>query len=230
MIHTHPFWLSSWTGFFIAQFYRRFNQQLAGRITSTAKAWQAPLSNLPRHYHSGDIKESIMSKRNPTKPPSRSCLKRSSVPTGKPVDISLETSYQSPNPRHRMGTLEDWKRLGLDTEEEFIILLWLKREAWKFQWGGGGMLIVPLGGSSNTIPKNKGGALSIWALVCEEIPIRYQTTFVLKKTQNNKYPSFSLFLLKISINWECEYQRRVGFNEGRDLLVIRKKDNPIVNL
>ena len=47
--------------------YRRFNQQLSGRNTSTAKAWQAPLPNLPRHKHSGDLKESIMEKLIPTR-------------------------------------------------------------------------------------------------------------------------------------------------------------------
>ena len=66
-----------------------------------------------------------MSKRKPKKRIEKKLLKkqkRSLVPTGKPVDISLETSYKSPNPRHLMGTLEDWKRLDLD-EEELIIFL-----------------------------------------------------------------------------------------------------------
>ena len=66
-----------------------------------------------------------MSKRKPKKRIVKKLLKkqkRSLVPNGKPVDISLETSYKSPNPRHQMATPEEWKELGLD-EEELIIFL-----------------------------------------------------------------------------------------------------------
>jgi hypothetical protein len=63
-----------------------------------------------------------MSKRNPTKPTSRSCSKRSSVPKGKPVDISLEKKVKLPENCHLL-TLKEQQELGLDTEEEFIIFL-----------------------------------------------------------------------------------------------------------
>jgi len=63
-----------------------------------------------------------MSKRNPTKPTSRSKSKRSSVPNGKPVDISLEKKVKLPENCHLL-TPNEWKELGLDTEEEFIIFL-----------------------------------------------------------------------------------------------------------
>ena len=63
-----------------------------------------------------------MSKRNPTKPTSRSKSKRSSVPNGKPVDISLEKKVKLPENFHLL-TPNEYKELGLDTEEEFIIFL-----------------------------------------------------------------------------------------------------------
>ena len=63
-----------------------------------------------------------MSKRNPTKPTSRSKSKRSSVPNGKPVDISLEKKVKLPENCHWL-TLKEQQALGLDTEEEFIIFL-----------------------------------------------------------------------------------------------------------
>jgi hypothetical protein len=40
----------------------QLNYSIAGPNKSTAKAWQAPLPNLPRHKHSGDIKEPIMAR------------------------------------------------------------------------------------------------------------------------------------------------------------------------
>ena len=63
-----------------------------------------------------------MSKRNPTKPTSRSKSKRSLVPNGKPVDISLEKKVKLPENCHLL-TLKEQQELGLDTEEEFIIFL-----------------------------------------------------------------------------------------------------------
>ena len=66
-----------------------------------------------------------MSKRKPKKRISKKLFKkqkRSLVPNGKPVDISKEKNFQFSNPRHRLGTEEDWKKLGLD-EEELIIFL-----------------------------------------------------------------------------------------------------------
>ena len=63
-----------------------------------------------------------MSKRNPTKPTSRSKSKRSSVPNGTPVDISLEKKVKLPENCHLL-TPKEYKELGLDTEEEFIIFL-----------------------------------------------------------------------------------------------------------
>ncbi len=62
-----------------------------------------------------------MSKRNPTKPTSRSKSKRSSVPNGKPVDISLEKTVKLPENFSWM-TAQERKELGLD-EEELIIFL-----------------------------------------------------------------------------------------------------------
>ena len=63
-----------------------------------------------------------MSKRNPIKPTPRSSSKRSSVPNGKPVDISLEKKVKLPENCHWL-TLKEQQELGLDTEEEFIIFL-----------------------------------------------------------------------------------------------------------
>ena len=62
-----------------------------------------------------------MSKRNPTKPTSRSCSKRSSVPNGKPVDISLEKKVKLPENFYQIDE-KVRKELGLD-EEELIIFL-----------------------------------------------------------------------------------------------------------
>ncbi|MGYP001279975428 len=63
-----------------------------------------------------------MSKRNPTKPTSRSKSKRFLDPKRKLADISQEKNFKFSNPRHRLATPEDLKKFGLD-EEEFIIFL-----------------------------------------------------------------------------------------------------------
>ena len=66
-----------------------------------------------------------MSKRKPKKRIVKKLLKkqkRSSVPNGKPVDVSQEKNLKFSNPRHRWATPEERKELGLD-EEELIIFL-----------------------------------------------------------------------------------------------------------
>ena len=66
-----------------------------------------------------------MSKRKPKKRISKKLFKkqkRSLVPNGKPVDISLEKKVKLPENFHLL-TPNEYKELGLDTEEEFIIFL-----------------------------------------------------------------------------------------------------------
>ena len=63
-----------------------------------------------------------MSKRNPTKPTSRSSSKRFLDPKRKLADISLEKKVKLPENFHLL-TPNEYKELGLDTEEEFIIFL-----------------------------------------------------------------------------------------------------------
>jgi len=70
------------------------------------------------------MKESIMSKRKPKKRISKKLFKkqkRSLVPNGKPVDISLEKTVKLPENFSWM-TAQERKELGLD-EEELIIFL-----------------------------------------------------------------------------------------------------------
>jgi len=55
-------------------------------------------------------------------PVSGSATPSSSVPNGKPVDISLEKKVKLPENCHWL-TLKEQQELGLDTEEEFIIFL-----------------------------------------------------------------------------------------------------------
>jgi hypothetical protein len=74
--------------------------------------------------HSGDIKESTMSKRKPKKRIVKKLLKkqkRSFVPNGKPVDISLEKKVKLPENFYQIDE-KVRKELGLD-EEELIIFL-----------------------------------------------------------------------------------------------------------
>ena len=63
-----------------------------------------------------------MSKRNPTKPTSRSSSKRFLDPNRKRADISLEKKVKLPENCYLL-TPNEYKELGLDTEEEFIIFL-----------------------------------------------------------------------------------------------------------
>jgi hypothetical protein len=101
-----------------------------------------------------------------------------------------------------MITPEEWKELGLD-EEELIIFLWLTRQAGKFQGKerGGGVNWSPRGVFKRLSPKIRGGALMIWAFVCEEIPGRPReiSALFIGGSKTTRY-RFSLFLLKFPVN------------------------------